>query len=212
MVWRDDLGRALTDHPRPSVAVDVAVLTVVDDRLHVVAVEGPHGVALPGTFLHPGERLADAAVRALRTKVGVSDLDFHQLAMHDDPDRDDRGWVLSMAHGAVTPAAALPPGTRLVAVVDGRPTQRLAFDHDAMVAHAVDDLRARYADRPDPDHVLGERFTLLDLRRLHEAVADRELPKDTFRRRMLPFLSGTGEFSTADVGRPAEVFTPRPQD
>ncbi|MGJ0119553.1 NUDIX hydrolase [Williamsia sp. MIQD14] len=215
MVWRDDLGRALTDHPRPSVAVDVAVLTVPQDdrhdhRLHVVVVEGPHGVALPGTFLHPGERLADAAVRALRTKVGVSDLAFHQLAMHDDPARDDRGWVLSMAHGAVIPAGALPADTRLVAVVDGRPAQRLAFDHDEMVTHAVDDLRTRYADRPDPDHVLGERFTLLDLRRLHEAVADRELPKDTFRRRMLPFLRGTGEFSTADVGRPAELFVPRP--
>ncbi|MGU3292463.1 NUDIX hydrolase [Williamsia sp. M5A3_1d] len=215
MVWRDDLGRALTDHPRPSVAVDVAVLTVADgalqeNRLHVVVVDGPHGLALPGTFLHPGERLADAAVRALRTKVGVSDLDFHQLAMHDDPERDDRGWVLSMAHGAVVSAGALPPKTRLVAVVEGRPTQHLAFDHDAMVALAVTDLRARYADRPDPDHVLGERFTLLDLRRLHEAVADRELPKDTFRRRMLPFLVGTGEFSSADVGRPAELFVPRP--
>ncbi len=206
MVWTDAQGRALTDHPRPSVAVDVAVLTVLDGGLRVLVVDGPFGRALPGTFLHPGERLADAAARALRDKAGVGDLAFHQLGLYDDPARDDRGWVLSMAHGSVSPAHALPPTAELVEIVDGRSALPLAFDHDDMVTAAVHDLRARYADDADPDALLGDRFTLLELRRVHEAIVGRPLPKDTFRRRMLTHIEGTGELVTADAGRPAELF------
>ena len=206
MVWTDAQGRALTDYPRPSVAVDVAVLTVLDGGLRVLVVDGPFGRALPGTFLHPGERLTDAATRALRDKAGVGDLAFHQLGLYDDPRRDDRGWVLSMAHGSAAAAHALPPTAELVEIVDGRPAHPLAFDHEDMVAAAVADLRTRYADNADPDDLLGDRFTLLELRRVHEAIVGRTLPKDTFRRRMLAHVEGTGDHVTADAGRPAELF------
>src|SRR3712207_5563462 len=66
--------------PRPSVAVDVALLTVVpvgrDMDLRVLVHErGPgYGAgrwSLPGTFVHEGERLEQSALRALRDKVGV---------------------------------------------------------------------------------------------------------------------------------------------
>ncbi len=206
MVWTDSLGRALTDHPRPSVAVDVAVLTVRDGCVHVMVVEGPYGPALPGTFLRPGERLADAAARALTDKACVGDLAFHQLGLYDDPTRDDRGWVLSMAHGAAASVDTLPPGAEFIEVVDDRPVHPLAFDHDEMVAAAVADLRRRYADDADPDHLIGEPFTLLELRRVHEAIAGRALPKDTFRRRMRAHIAGIGELLVTDAGRPAELF------
>jgi ADP-ribose pyrophosphatase YjhB (NUDIX family) len=78
---RDATGRSLADYPRPSVAVDTAVLTVPDgaDALHVLLVRRAgsheHGEwALPGTFLHPGETLADAVLRSLPDKAGVKGL------------------------------------------------------------------------------------------------------------------------------------------
>ena len=63
--------------------------------------------ALPGTFLHQGERLADAVTRSLTQKAGVTGGHPAQLAVFDDPGRDERGWVLSVAHLAVIPYAAL---------------------------------------------------------------------------------------------------------
>ena len=107
--YRDTSGKALTDYPRPSVAVDTAVLTVSpDNQLCVLLVRRAgthkHGTwQLPGTFLHPGETLARAALRALSDKAGVTGLAPVQLAVFDDPDRDDRGWVLSAAHLDVVP-------------------------------------------------------------------------------------------------------------
>ena len=84
--------KPLTDYPRPSVAVDVAVLTVRSHELHVLVVEHRlGGLALPGSFLHEGETLATAAERALLSKAGLGGVAFRQLHVFDDPERDDRG-------------------------------------------------------------------------------------------------------------------------
>lgn len=207
MVWRDSAGKALTDYPRPSIAVDVAVLTIEHDQLKVLVVDSDRGPSLPGTFLHPGETLRDAAARALETKAGLTGLDFHQLGMYDAPDRDDRGWVLSMAHSAAVARATLPADAQLAEIDDTTVRGRLAFDHSAMVTQAVDELRHRYSgDSVDADQLLPQEFTLLALRRVHEVIFGREYPKDTFRRRVIGSLQGTGERSSAETGRPAELF------
>src|SRR4051794_40670200 len=99
--YRDTSGRTLADYPRPSVAVDTAVLTLDPEQgLVVLEVRRPHeaGWALPGTFLHEGEVLAQAVDRSLRVKANVRGLHPRQLHVFDDPNRDDRGWVLSVAH------------------------------------------------------------------------------------------------------------------
>jgi 8-oxo-dGTP diphosphatase len=223
--YRDATGARLADYPQPSVAVDTAVLTLAPrttpargappHRLSVLLVRRPEGVggppwALPGTFLHEGERLADAVTRSLAEKAGVTGGHPAQLAVFDDPARDERGWVLSVAHLAVIPYAALagvllaePEPVRLAPVSRLDP---LPYDHKAIVAAAVRELRARYADRPDPERLLGPRFTIRELNEVHEAIAGTTLQKDTFRRAMEPHLQGTGTLSSGTVGRPSQRF------
>src|SRR4051794_21412061 len=113
MEWLDGSGRSLADYPRPSVAVDVALLTVRPDGRLAVLVHrrgGGHAEgrwALPGTFLHERERLAEAALRALRDKAGVRGERPEQLGVFDEPDRDYRGRVLTVAHVDLVPAERL---------------------------------------------------------------------------------------------------------
>src|ERR1043165_2700364 len=187
-VYRDTGGKGLEDYPRPSVAVDTAVLTVDPAAgLVVLQVRRTRGRvwALPGTFLHEGELLADAVRRSLADKADVHGLDPRQLHVFDALKRDDRGRGLSVAHLAVLPAARLATrsadATRLV-TTDVR--GGLAFDHDDIIELAVADVRARYEKSPDPDHLLGEVFSLRDLRLIHEAVAGHVLQRDNFRRAM----------------------------
>ena len=205
----------LEDYPRPSVAVDTAVLTIPEGPASALSVllvrrQGRHRRGqwlLPGTFIHPGETLSTAALRALRDKAGVRGLQPRQLHVFDDPKRDDRGWVLSVAHLDVVPAARLAASLSdrvMLAPVDE--VEGLAFDHDAIVEMATADIRARYLERPDPDRLLTEPFTLLQLQRLHEAVAGSDLIKDTFRRNMQDSLRETGEMSGGTVGKPARLF------
>ncbi|MGV0741046.1 NUDIX domain-containing protein [Mycolicibacterium sp. XJ870] len=210
---RDTSGRSLTDYPRPSVAVDTALLTVAPDRglvvLQVRRAKGP-GWALPGTFLHAGEVLADAVNRSLAQKANIHDLSPRQLHVFDALDRDDRGWVLSVAHVAVVPAGRLSTRfvdrTRLVPV--GAPG-RLIYDHPDIIALAVADVRAHYEAKPDPDRLLGDEFTVRDLRLVHEAVAGYPLQRDTFRRAMESHLDATGTTTVSGRGRPAELFRRR---
>ena len=209
--YRDSSGKTLADYPRPSVAVDIALLTVLPGTEHLSVLQvrrgsGP-GWALPGTFLHEGERLIDAVHRALREKAGVSGTSPTQLHVFDDPNRDDRGWVLSVAHVDVVPAAhlatRLPDATRLVPVTQ---PGRLPYGHQHIIDMAVRHVRRHYEDRPDPYELLEGPFTVRDLRRLHEAVAGRTLQRVTFRRTMESHLQGTGQMSSGGTGRPAELF------
>ena len=209
--YRDSSGRTLAEYPRPSVAVDTALLTVVpgDKHLSVLEVRRPDGPgwALPGTFLHEGERLIDAVQRSLRTKAGVKGMSPRQLQVFDDPERDSRGWVLSVAHVDVVAAHRLehrpPDRTRLVPA--DRPG-RLPYGHEQIIERAVAEIRERYATAPDPGGLLAEPFTVLELRHLHEAVAGQPLQRDTFRRLMEPQLTGTAHMSAGTRGRPAELF------
>ncbi|WP_028709532.1 NUDIX hydrolase [Propionicicella superfundia] len=207
--YRDGSGRTLEDYPRPSVAVDTAVLTVHEGRLCVLLVRGDAArERLPGTFLHPRETLREAALRALHEKAAVEGLAPRQLRVFDSPTRDDRGWVLSVAHVDAVRAdrIRLTAHTRLVAV-DEHPA--LAYDHTEIVAHAATTLRRQYRGQPDPWHLLphsGDGLTIRDLRLLHEAVLGERLVADTFRRTMLPHLVPTGERRRGARGKPAELF------
>jgi 8-oxo-dGTP diphosphatase len=211
--WHDSGGRALDDFERPSVAVDTAVLSL-DQRFGLVVLQvrraaGP-GWALPGTFLHMGETLADAVDRSLCVKANVRGLRPRQLHVFDALDRDERGWVLSVAHiDVVRPdqlASRFAETTRLVPV---EAPGRLPFDHPDIINRAVDRIRSDYKTRPDPDRLLGEEFTLRELRLAHEAIAGEGLQRDTFRRAMADHLVPTDTVITGIRGRPAELFRRR---
>lgn len=211
-MYRDSAGRSLEDYPRPSVATDTAVLTVADGGLAVLltltadaARAGDPEWRLPGTFLHPGERLTDAVHRSLREKAGVTGLEPKQLHVFDEPGRDDRGWVLSVAHYDVVPAERLSASER-VSIVPVGELPPLKYDHAKIVAFAVDALRGEYRHRPDPSGLVDQPFTLRQLRRTHEWVLGEHLLPDTFRRTMMPGLVATGESFSEGRGRPAELY------
>jgi 8-oxo-dGTP diphosphatase len=215
--YRDGAGKTLADYPRPSVAVDAALLTVVPGEeclsvLQVQRAEGPDGNppagwGLPGTFLHEGELLLDAVQRCLREKAGVDGTRPRQLHVFDKPNRDDRGWVLSVAHmDVVRPellSGRIEEKTRIVPADD---LGVLPYDHTAIIRQAVQTVRASYELAPDPERLLAEPFTILQLRLMHEAVVGRPFQRDTFRRLMEPQLVGTGRTTAGARGRPAELF------
>ena len=206
--YRDSSGRALTDYPRPSVAVDTAVLTVTEGGVAVVLVESEGDAALPGTFLHESEALADAVMRSLREKAGIEGLAARQLHVFDRPGRDSRGWVLSVAHRVVVPERMLrldDAHARVTPLADAL-ARPLAYDHDEIIRRAVESLRTDYRDSPDPERLMAEPFTLRELQQVHEAVAGARLPRDAFRRAMEPRLRATGELTSGTRGKPARLF------
>ncbi|HEX9888603.1 MAG TPA: NUDIX hydrolase, partial [Nitriliruptorales bacterium] len=99
--------------PKPLyVAVDIAVCTVIDQRLHALLWRRPYEPfeddwALPGTFSRADETLDEAARRALAEKTGLAGVWLEQLATFDQPrrgevpGRDPRARVISVAYLAL---------------------------------------------------------------------------------------------------------------
>jgi len=224
------------DYPRPSLAVDVAVLTVEHAaeqpglgllviRRATSAHQGNWDI--PGAFVRDRERLDDAVARVLRDKAGVTGLAPRQLGVFDDPDRDDRGWVVSVAYTVAVPFGRLQPalgkdvrlapvrvhgdisrtGASAVSVTLPSGQKRLPFDHQEIVGRAVADLQKRYREAPDPDRLVeSDEFTLTELYAIHSLITAGEEHRDTFRRRVEPRLSELGVRRLA-VGRPAKLYT-----
>lgn len=228
------VAEKLDDYPRPGITVDLAILTVTAAdtapvlRLLVQDRADPAGRALPGGFVRERWTVARTVDDVLRRKVGVTPsagsitLRPRLLRLFDDPTRDDRSWVMSAAHALSMTEADLHGATGdLVRVTPSGGLEGegpLLFDHDEIVAAAVDDLRSRYEFRyryvdvrPDPDGFLPAPFTLHQLRKVHEAVVGSDLHKDNFNRRMRPFLEPVtrgGEVvrSSNLRGRPATLY------
>ena len=220
---------------RPSVAVDVALITAAEGALQTVLVrraEHPFKGrwALPGGFVRMDESLDAAADRVLRAKADLRGVFLEQLYSFGEPARDPRTRVISVAYYALVDArrfaaAALRPAAEVtsarlevawegetggaVQVVDaaGRALP-LAFDHAEILGTAVKRLRGKLDYAPIGFQMLPDRFTLLELQRVHETVLNRPLNKDSFRRRMLAsgLLEATGQSQTAVEHRPAELY------
>lgn len=219
---------------RPSVAVDVVVVTVDAGALHALLVrrrEAPQRGrwALPGGFVRIEESLDRAAGRVLRDKAGLRGLYLEQLYTFGAPARDPRTRVISVTY------LALIDDTRLHQVADARagdvvlarlrvpwPGQAggpvlayvadtklpTAFDHAAIIGMAVKRLRGKLDYAPISAELLPERFTLRDLQDIHEAIRGHEVNKDSFRRRLLAtgWLLPTGEREADVAYRPAELY------
>ena len=219
-------------YPAPSLAVDVAVLTVAEGALHAVLVVRTHHPqrgrwALPGGFVRPGESPGAAAARVLRIKSGLHGVYTAQLATFGAPDRDPRGWVVSVAHYALVPLERLRPVTdgagMLIArlVLDGQTAGGgravavgsdgeldLAFDHAEILGRAIDRLRGRLWYAPDALELMPAEFTLLDLQEAYEAILGRRTDKNSFRRRILAsgLVASVGRRREGLPTRPAELF------
>ncbi|PWD44981.1 NUDIX hydrolase [Gordonia paraffinivorans] len=211
-------SKSLADYPRPNVAVDIAVLTVAEGALNVVIQRDAEGRAsLPGRFIRERQTVEQTVREVLELKLGLSPdhVRPHLLAVFSDPDRDPRGWTISIAHAVALPNVGLSGVIGELAPVT--PTGRLAsgeellYDHAEIIAAATDTLRERYEDQADPDDLLRPPYTLSELRQLHEAVLGRPLMRDSFNRRVKPLLEpqldADGKPATRiGGGRPARLY------
>lgn len=150
-----------------AVTVDVVLLGIVEGQLQVLLVERAREPfrgkwAIPGGFVEPEERLEAAAARELAEETGLTAPSLRLVGVYDDPGRDPRGRVVSIAYWG---AAHEPEGMRggddaarafLTPVEDLEPAT-LAFDHHRIVSDALGQYRAAQANSSDARDSYSER-------------------------------------------------------
>jgi 8-oxo-dGTP diphosphatase len=112
-----------------------------------------------------------------------------QVHTFGGPDRDPRGWSISLLFHALLPYDQLPAvvGNAVEAVGwrdAAHPGRGLAFDHARHVAQALARLRDTVGSRVLPLHLLPRQFTLTELQTVVERVMGVPLEKSAFRRRL----------------------------
>ena len=202
---------------RLCLAVDLAILTVRENRLHVLVVERASAPyrgypALPGGFLRDDEDLGQAAGRVLAEETGLDRAALHleQLAAYGAPGRDPSGRVVSVAYLAFAPDLAVPgagPAARWAAarVIRGA----LAFDHAGILDDAIERAGARLEYTTLATAFCGAAFTIGDLRTIYETVWDTPLDPRNFNRKVLHtegFVEPTGDKRIPGTGRPAALY------
>ena len=132
------------DYPRPSVTVDIVLLTrePTPRILLIRRKRDPFAGAwaLPVGFIDMDETLEQSARRELREETGIDVGELVQLYTFGDPGRDPRGRTISVAYLGRVDAAALAPVAADDAAevgwfaLDALPA--LAFDHDRIIEKA----------------------------------------------------------------------------
>ncbi len=179
-----------------AVAVDVALLTIRDGRLKLLLVE-PDAPELAGWWALPGRRvrddesLDDTAHRALDELARITAPDAHleQLRTYGEVSRDPRSRVVSVAYLALTPTTQDPPDDARARMVDVDELDRsdyalLAYDHERIVADALERARSKLEYTSLATAFVEEPFTLAELRGVYEAVWGVPIDPANFRRKV----------------------------
>jgi 8-oxo-dGTP diphosphatase len=202
---------------RPAVTVDVVIFTLQERELHVLLVKRKHWPfegrwAIPGGFIKLDESLEQAARRELEEETGIHDIYLEQLYTFGNPRRDPRARVISVAYFALVRA-----DMQTLRVSDEStdvrwfPVRRLpgplAFDHDHVLATALDRLRSKLEYTTLAFQLLPEVFSILELKHIYEQILGQVVDKGNFYRKIKDanILEDTG-MRREGRGRPTTLY------
>lgn len=204
-------------HPHPAVTVDCVVFGFdnADLKLLLIRRKTPpfqDGWALPGGFVRLDESVEAAARRELSEETGLGELYLEQLFTFGEVNRDPRERVISVAYYALLKLSDhhVQAGTDADAVAwfPVAKLPKLAFDHELVVAHGLQRLKAKVRYEPIGFELLPGKFTLGELQRLYETVLEQSLDKRNFRKKILSMklLEPLNEYQRDVAHRAAQFY------
>jgi 8-oxo-dGTP diphosphatase len=129
----------------PLLTVDCVVFDKSDRLLLIRRANPPFKgrYALPGGFVDVGETVEAAALRELHEETGVNGKIIRLIGVYSNPKRDPRGHTVSCAF-LIRPRSTKVAGgddAASAAFVEDWKSQKLSFDHNQIVADALERRR-----------------------------------------------------------------------
>lgn len=180
-------------HPQHYVSVDCVILGYQDEEIKLLlyprSFEPYKGNwSLLGGFVEDYESADEAAARILKQTTGLEQIFLEQVCSFSDPNRDPEARVISLAYYALIridlhdEECVRENGAYWIPI---RKLPNLIFDHQEMFEKALVKLQQKAGYSLVGSELLPEMFTMIQLRKLYEAILQRELDPGNFRKKIL---------------------------
>lgn len=206
------------DFDVPLCTVDMTIFSLIEGDLNILLVHrdehpGKGKWALPGGFvgLNQDSSIEAAAHRKLKEKTGFSSAYLEQVETIGSPNRDPRGWSLTVLYYALVDISRvkLSHSERQAQwwPLSKVKKERLAFDHNELINIAMNRLYSKATYTALPIELMPKEFTLTELQTVFETILGRKLQAKAFRNRVLTagMVEETGNSKIAGK-RPAKLF------
>lgn len=234
----------LPEYEKPSLTVDIVLLCYnkEEDQLKILLINRkahPYRAswALPGGFVNRNESTGESVLRETyeETGVAISKENIEQLHSFSRPDRDPRGWVVTVSYLAFIGEEPLNAGddakevrwftlerqaeklflinSEVEIILDlktglssGKDT--LAFDHSEIILKAFNRIANKMEHDPQVLQVLGKDFTITEARKVFakfSGVDYKKIDHSNFKKAMLDHFREIGE-RPVGIGRPSKIY------
>lgn len=175
-------------------SIDCIIFGFQESKLKVLLVKHAEGIikdhwALPGGFVTYDEHIDSAAYRLLKDLTGIKELYLEQLQAFGAVNRYPTKRVITIAYYALTRpedyelhAGFTASDAKWFSIKD---IANLPYDHDQILKNAFQRLKQKVKFEPIGFNLLPEKFTLLQLQDLYEAILETQLDKPNFRRKIM---------------------------
>jgi len=144
--------------------------------------------SLSGGFVEDTESLDNAAKRVLFDLTGLKNVFLSQSYTYGDVERDPGARVISTAYFALIKIQDIESKVKKLNHAQWSPLSKLPaliFDHNRMVTDALKDLGNQVKIKPVGFELLPEKFTLVQLQELYEAIYQKPIDRRNFRKKIL---------------------------
>jgi 8-oxo-dGTP diphosphatase len=180
-------------HEKHYVAVDCVIFGYESEELKVLlyrrGFEPSAGKwSLLGGFVRSDETLGDAARRVLFNTTGLQNIYQEQVHAFSKPDRDPAGRVVSVAYYALIRINNQDSDLVREHGVHWWPISKLPkliFDHLEMIDSSLLSLQKKAGTELVGKELLGDFFTMTNLKKLYEAIFQRSIDAGNFRKKVL---------------------------
>ncbi len=184
----------LPDNVIKALSIDNLIFGLDNDELKVLLVKHSEPNlsdkwALPGGWIRYDENLRDAALRLLEEWTGLQGLYLEQLKAFGRIDRFPNERVVTIAYYALVSAEDYPMvaghNANNATWFSVNKLPELIYDHAEILEFGIRSLRHKVCHQPIGFNLLPEKFTLLQLQGLYEAILNVKLDKPNFRRKIM---------------------------
>lgn len=231
-------------YEKPSLTVDIVLMgyNKAEDQMKILLIQRKgnpfrNSWALPGGFVERNESTDQSVLRETfeETGVTISKKNIEQLHCFSSPNRDPRGWVVTVSYLAFIGEEPLVAGDdtkdarwfsldrkdddiHLISddveiildlnTAESKGKDKLAFDHSEIIVKAFNRIKNKMEHEPQVLLVLGKDFTITEARKVFAkflGVDFKTIDHSNYKKAMLRYFEEIGE-RPVGIGRPSKIY------